>query len=226
MSWDDTKAPGLKLTSSEWNNHVADQKSRAKVEYGSGAPTSTPSMIGAIYIDSDTGDKYVAVGTSSSADWQKVVDQTALDSVSTDLTNHTSDSTIHFTQSEISISANQINDLASSDITVNSLVSNNSITYDEEVVATSTIDWTQGNKQSITLTADTTLTFIDPSGPCNLILKIVQDNTGGWNITFPSNVKFENGVTVDLSSDPGNSVRIVSMYFDGTNYYAQITDAY
>ena len=84
MAWDDIKHTNDQLTSSEWNTHVDDQKSRAKVEYGSGAPTSTPSMVGAIYIDTDTGDKYIAVGTSSSSDWQKITDKT-------DFENHFSD---------------------------------------------------------------------------------------------------------------------------------------
>ncbi len=116
--------------------------------------------------------------------------------------------------------------VVSSNAEFSDLKINQSAYFDEEVSASSTIDWTQGNKQSITLTGDVTLTFTDPNGPCNLILKIVQDSTGGHSVTFPSNVKWEGGNVPDLSTDSGDTVRIVSLYFDGTNYYAQITDAY
>lgn len=193
MAWTDTKVDGSStLTAEEWNEHVSDQLSRAKVSYGSGNPTTDPTMIGEIYIDTDSSDIYLAKGTTS-ADWVQLMER---------------------------------DDFPTSDITVNSLVSNTTITFGNEVSATALIDWTQGNKQSITLTGDVTLTFTDPNGPCNLILKIVQDSVGGHNITWSSNVKWEGGNTPDLSSDEGNSVRIVSFYFDGTNYYAQITDTY
>lgn len=39
---------------------------------GSGAPTSTPSFVGQIYIDTTAKREYKAYGTSSSADWLKV----------------------------------------------------------------------------------------------------------------------------------------------------------
>lgn len=40
------------------------------VTYGTGAPSSTPSAIGDTYVDTSTGNIYMAVGTSSSADWR------------------------------------------------------------------------------------------------------------------------------------------------------------
>lgn len=41
------------------------------VTSGSGAPSSTPSKVGDIYIDTTSDDAYIAVGTASSADWEK-----------------------------------------------------------------------------------------------------------------------------------------------------------
>lgn len=38
---------------------------------GAGAPASTPSKVGDIYIDTTNDDAYIAVGTASSADWEK-----------------------------------------------------------------------------------------------------------------------------------------------------------
>ena len=54
---------------------VTDQKARSKVSSGAGAPSSTPTMIGAIYYDTTNGKFYLAAGTSSSADWKKVITQ-------------------------------------------------------------------------------------------------------------------------------------------------------
>jgi len=69
-----------------------------------------------------------------------------------------------------------------------------------------TIDWRTSNKQKITLTENTTFTFTNPSGPCNLVLRIIQDTTGGHTVTMPtlltpggSGVSFSTSAnTVDL----------------------------
>ncbi|GIW70312.1 MAG: hypothetical protein KatS3mg101_1059 [Patescibacteria group bacterium] len=86
--------------------------------------------------------------------------------------------------------------------------------------ASATINWTNGNKQKLTLTGNATLTFTNPSGACNLILKLVQDATGGRSPTFPSSVKWVGG-SAPTWSTAANAVDIVALYFDGTNYYAQ-----
>lgn len=41
---------------------------------GAGAPASTPAKVGNIYIDTTGDDAYIAVGTASSADWEKTND--------------------------------------------------------------------------------------------------------------------------------------------------------
>lgn len=41
------------------------------ISSGSGAPVSTPSKVGNVYIDTLNDDAYTAVGTASSADWEK-----------------------------------------------------------------------------------------------------------------------------------------------------------
>ncbi len=83
-----------------------------------------------------------------------------------------------------------------------------------------TIDWTAGNKQKSTLTDDVTFTFTDPSGPANLILKLVQDATGSRTVTWPAEVLWPEGTAPTLST-AANAVDIVSFYFDGTNYFGQ-----
>jgi hypothetical protein len=95
--------------------------------------------------------------------------------------------------------------------------------FDNELANTIlSVDWTKKNKQSITLSATGTVTFTDPAGPTSLLLKVVQDATGNRVITWPSSVKWVQGVVPSLSTG-GNSVDIVGIYFDGTNYYGNIS---
>ena len=84
--------------------------------------------------------------------------------------------------------------------------------------AVPTIDWNVGQKQRITLTANATVSFTDPLGPANLLLKLIQDGSGNRDITWPGSVLWPGGNAPNLSN-PGGSVDIVTFYFDGTNYY-------
>lgn len=49
----------------------SDIAAKPTISSGSGAPASTPAKVGDIYIDTAGDDAYIAVGTSSSADWEK-----------------------------------------------------------------------------------------------------------------------------------------------------------
>ena len=75
MAWNDTKAALDDFTSSDWNDMVTDQETRAVSSSGAGAPSSTPANLGDIYIDTTNLKIYIATGTSSSSDWKKVVSQ-------------------------------------------------------------------------------------------------------------------------------------------------------
>lgn len=92
--------------------------------------------------------------------------------------------------------------------------------------AAKTIDWNNGQKQYLLLTADTTLTFTDLPGPANVMFRVQQDGTGGWNITWPSNVKWRNASPPNLGvgqqSQP-DRVSLVALYYNGTDYYAVAT---
>lgn len=82
-----------------------------------------------------------------------------------------------------------------------------------------TINWNNGQKQKSTLTANCTYTFTAPaSGVGNFLLRIVQNATGGWEVTWPASVKWQGGSAPELSED-ANAIDIVSFYYDGTNYY-------
>lgn len=82
-----------------------------------------------------------------------------------------------------------------------------------------TIDWTTGNFHKSTMTGNCTYTFTAPTGPTTLILKLIQDATGSRTATWPGTVLWPGGTAPTLST-AGNSVDIISMYYDGTNYYA------
>jgi len=84
--------------------------------------------------------------------------------------------------------------------------------------ATATIDWNNGQKQKITLTANCTLSFTDPvDGVSNFLIRVLQDATGGRSVTWPASVLWPGGVAPSLSS-AANARDIVSFYFDGTNW--------
>ena len=75
MAWDDTKVAEDNFTSADWNAMVADQELRSYNTSGAGVPSATPTMVGAIYYDTTNKKFYLAAGTSSSADWKKVLTQ-------------------------------------------------------------------------------------------------------------------------------------------------------
>lgn len=81
-----------------------------------------------------------------------------------------------------------------------------------------TITWTAAQKQRSTLTANTTFTFVAPSGPANLMLKLIQDATGGRTVTWPAAVLWPGGAPPVLSAG-ANAIDIVALYYDGTNYF-------
>jgi len=84
---------------------------------------------------------------------------------------------------------------------------------------TKTIDWTIGNKQKITTTASCTLTFTNPIGPCNLVLRVIHTtNANAYVYTYPSTVKWPSGVK-PVTTNTSGAIDIITFYFDGTNYW-------
>lgn len=86
--------------------------------------------------------------------------------------------------------------------------------------ATWTLDWNNGQKQKVTLTASTTsLTITAPTtGVGNFLLKIVQDASGPWTVAWPASVNWPGGTAPTLSG--ASATDIISMYWDGTAYWA------
>ncbi len=65
-----------------------------------------------------------------------------------------------------------------------------------------------------TLTADTTFSFNDPSRACKVTFIITQDATGYFEVTWPTIL----GPTPQVDPTP-NSVTVIVLEFDGTNYH-------
>ncbi len=86
-----------------------------------------------------------------------------------------------------------------------------------------TINWNNGQKQWVTMTNNCTFTFTAPAGPGNFILRVVQDGTGGRVATWPSSVYAPGGkITGLVLSTAANTTDIISLYYNGANYYATI----
>lgn len=81
-----------------------------------------------------------------------------------------------------------------------------------------TIDWGLSNKQKSTLTGNCTFTFTAPTGPCSLVLKLVQDGTGSRLATWPAAVHWSGGTAPTLTTTV-NKVDVITFYYDGTTYF-------
>ena len=109
---------------------------------------------------------------------------------------------------------------------------NNTVGFTQQTVTyngtTTTVDWKLGNKAIMTFGAGniTTFAFTNPTNPCNLLLKIVQDGSGSRTVTnWDTDIKYPDGTDPTLSTG-ANAVDIISFYWDGTNYHGVITKAF
>ncbi len=83
------------------------------------------------------------------------------------------------------------------------------------------IDWRLSNHQKVTMTGNCTFTFTAPSKAGMYSLRIIQDATGGRTITLPTMKK--PGGTAFTHSTAANSIDILSIYYDGSAYYGQLS---
>lgn len=108
-------------------------------------------------------------------------------------------------------------------VTAESLRINGQVYVDAEVAngTASAINWTSGNYQKADLTGNRTYTFTAPSGPAQLTFRIIHDGTAGsYDITWPAAVKWGASGEPTWTSMGASEIAIVSLYYDGTNYYA------
>jgi hypothetical protein len=81
-----------------------------------------------------------------------------------------------------------------------------------------TIVWTTGNFHKSTMTGACTYTFTNPTYTGRYQLMLVQDGTGSREATWPATVKWPGGTAPTLST-AASAIDIISLYWDGTNYF-------
>jgi len=87
--------------------------------------------------------------------------------------------------------------------------------------ATTSVDLSAGNVVNLSLTSSTTLTLTG-AAIGTYIMRIIQGGSGSYTITWPANVIWSGGTTPTLTTTVGKS-DIVTLIYDGTNYYGNIS---
>lgn len=90
---------------------------------------------------------------------------------------------------------------------------------------TKTIDWDNGSTQKVEMTGNCTFTLSNPVVGATYVLKLTQDGTGTRTGTFPASVLTAGGAGITLSTASGD-VDVLTLFWDGTNYFANIGLAY
>jgi len=91
----------------------------------------------------------------------------------------------------------------------------NSVVDAGNMGVTETINWNDGQKQAGTNSANCTISFTDPPGPCNLTFKLT--NGGAFTLTWPGSVEWPGGTEPTWTA---SGVDVISFFFDGTTYFA------
>lgn len=89
---------------------------------------------------------------------------------------------------------------------------------------TQTIDWSTGTAQVLDLgsaTGDVTITLSNGIAGTTYIIRVIQDATTPRDLVWPASVKWPDGITPVISVG-ASAVDIVSLFYDGTNYWNTI----
>lgn len=90
-----------------------------------------------------------------------------------------------------------------------------------------TLDFGNGQKQSVTMGSSNSITSLSFPGAGNYVLRVTQDATGGRTLTWPGTIKAPGGKAAGLVlSTAANAVDVVSIYYDGTTGWATIAKAF
>lgn len=84
-----------------------------------------------------------------------------------------------------------------------------------------TVNWNDGDSQTMTLNANTVLTFSNPVAGMRYRLLVKQDPTGSRTLTFPAAVKFPSTGQATIAS-AANDISEVFLTYDGADYFAFI----
>tara|TARA_R110000822_G_scaffold127454_2_gene262971 strand:- start:1653 stop:2252 length:600 start_codon:yes stop_codon:yes gene_type:complete len=86
---------------------------------------------------------------------------------------------------------------------------------------TTTIDWGVGQFANFQFGAfDEVFTFTPPTKAGIVLLKLTQDSVGSRTVTFPASVKWTEGIAPTLTTTATTGTDIITLYFDGTDYYS------
>jgi hypothetical protein len=87
--------------------------------------------------------------------------------------------------------------------------------------ATQTINLAAGYNIHLTLTQDTALTLNNEQKGVRYLFQVIQDATGGWDITnwaTGDTIVWANATAPSISAMAANAVKIVTLYYDGTKF--------
>jgi len=93
----------------------------------------------------------------------------------------------------------------------------NSANYALTDGATIALSWNNGNVQSVTLGGNRTFTFANPVAGGRYLIVLKQDATGSRTVTWPT-VKWRGGTAPTLTTT-ANKYDLITLIYDGTNYY-------
>lgn len=87
--------------------------------------------------------------------------------------------------------------------------------------ATPTIDWSNGDRQKITLNANATPSYVNMRVGQILTLEILENGTGGFSWAFPSGTvwPFQSAASITTTA---NAINVCVVEYDGTNFLTQL----
>ena len=88
-----------------------------------------------------------------------------------------------------------------------------------------TIDWSNGDRQKLTISAACTLAYSNAQTGQIITLEVVENGTGNFAITMPANTKYPGGITQAFTTTP-SAINLVQVYYDGTNYLTTVLGGY
>lgn len=84
------------------------------------------------------------------------------------------------------------------------------------------VDWTAGHRQSKSLSANSTFTFTAPSGPANLLIKVINTSASSVTLSWPAAVKWSSTPPVHAGLKTG----LYMFFYDGTTYWGSYVQGY
>jgi hypothetical protein len=91
--------------------------------------------------------------------------------------------------------------------------------------ASLTIDWNNGNMQTVTMTATCGFTFSNPIAGGMYMLVLTQGGSGSYTVTWPGGIKWPGGTPPTLSTAVA-AIDVITFGYDGTSYYGNFNTAF